>query len=425
MFIFKSSLLVTSSHVPPTRPLAARLETAVFRPRVYAATLEQFRGAPKIQMAAPRSLDMQFPDFGLLHWFEDTAEGYLHISHSEMLGFRFSEFGKPFPDLDLGEATPRGALRLRSLIGAHHRSWPDNVLVCNGASEGNFLVQAALLAPGDDVLAEVPLYPPLADLPTAFGATVTRVPRLPREQWRLDLDALEKAITAKTKLVVLTNLNNPTAAPLADGDLRRLADLAEAHRFHVHVDETFRELGFDAAPPSAAQFGNRFIVTSTVTKVYGLGGLRLGWVVASPDVLERIKGVKDYTTVCPGRVSEELAAWALERKDAFLARAAAILEPNRRVVRAWLDRNPDVECVLPRFGNVCFPKLPVNVDALADRLRDRYKVVIAPGRFFGMEEHFRLGLGGKTAELEKGLASLEAAMRAMARQTAAVAKHAS
>ena len=365
-------------------------------------------------MGVPLPPDVQFPDFGLLHWFEDTAEGYVHLSHSEMLGFRFSEFGKPFPDLDLGEATPRGTLRLRSLIGAHHRAWPDNVLVCNGASEANFLVHAALLGPGDHVLAEVPLYPPLAGAPTGFAASVTRVPRLPGEKWRLDLDALEKAITAKTKLVVLTNLNNPTAAPLTESDLRRLADLAKAHRFHVHVDETFRDLAFDATPPSAAQFGERFVVTSTVTKVYGLGGLRLGWVIASPDVLGRVKGVKDYTSVCPSGVSEELAAWALERREAFLARAAAILEPNRRIVRAWLERNPEVECILPTSGNLCFPRLPVNVDALADRLRQLYKVVIAPGRFFGMAEHFRLGLGGRTADLEKGLASMDMAMRTLA-----------
>ena len=357
---------------------------------------------------------MQFPDFGLLHWFEETADGYVHLSHSEMSGFRFSEFGKPLPDLDLGEATSRGSLRLRSLIGAHHRAWPDNVLVCNGASEANFLVHAALLGAGDHVLVEVPQYPPLAEIPIGLGANVTRVPRLAGENWRLDLDVLEGSITAKTKLVVLTNLNNPTAAALEERDLRRLADLAEAHRFHVHVDETFRELGFDRAPPSAAHFGERFVVTSTVTKVYGLGGLRLGWVVATPDVLARIKAVKDYTSVCPSSVSEELAAWALERREKFLARATSILEPNRRVVKAWLERNPDVECVLPPLGNLCFPKLPVDVDALSTRLRDRYKVVIAPGRFFGMPEHFRLGLGGRTADLEKGLASLDNAMKSLA-----------
>jgi aspartate/methionine/tyrosine aminotransferase len=146
--------------------------------------------------------------------------------------------------------------------------------------------------------------------------------------------------------------------------------------------------------------------------------------VASPDVLARIKGVKDYTSVCPSRVSEELAAWALEGKEAFLARAKAILEPNRRVARAWLGRNPDVECVLPPFGNLCFPKLPVDVDVLADRLRDRYKVVIAPGRFFGMPEHFRLGLGGSTAELEKGLSIVEGAMKALAREGTLLAKRA-
>lgn len=366
-------------------------------------------------MDDPFSHDVQFPDFGLLHWFEETHEGYLHLSHSEMQGFRFSEFGKPFPDLDLGEATPRGSLRLRSLIGAHHRAWPDNVLVCNGASEANFLVHAAMLQAGDHVLAEVPLYPPLSETPVGLGATVSQVPRLPGERWRLDLDALERAITKDTKLVVLTNLNNPTSAPLGDRDLKRLADLAASHELHVHIDETFRELGFPDPPPSAAQFGERFIVTSTVTKVYGLGGLRLGWIVASSDLLERIKGIKDYTSICPSVVSEELARWALERKDGFLKRAATILHENRQIVRAWLERNPGIECVLSPTGNLCFPRIPVDVDVLANRLKEHYKVVIAPGRFFGMPAHFRLGLGGRTADLEEGLSHLDTAMGGLAR----------
>lgn len=368
-----------------------------------------------LQVDSALSLDVKFPDFGLLHWFEDTMEGYIHISHSEMLGFRFSGFGRPLPDLDLGEATPRGSLRLRSLIGAQHRAWPDGVLVCNGASEANFLVHAALLRAGDHVLAEVPLYPPLADTPVGLGAALTRVPRLPEQGWRLDFEALERSITKGTKLLVLTNLNNPTSASLDEHDLDRLGELAEKHGFYVHIDETFRELGFPDTPPSAAQFGDRFVVTSTVTKAFGLGGLRLGWVVAPPDVLERVKSVKDYTSICPSSVSEELAAWALEGKDAFLKRAATILRENRQVVRAWMERNPDVECDLPSSGNLCFPKVPVDVDILASRLKENYKVVIAPGRFFGMPGYFRLGLGGRTAGLEKGLSYLDMAMAALAR----------
>ena len=361
---------------------------------------------------------MEFPPFQLLHWFEDTADGFLHISRSEMLGFRFSEFGREMPDLDLGEAFPRGSARLRSLIGAQHGAWPDAVLVCNGASEANFLVQAALLRPGDEAIAELPLYPPLRDCAIGLGADVKRVPRLPEEAWRLDLDALSKAITEKTRLVILTNLNNPTSGLLTERELRHLADLAEAHDFHVHIDETFRELAFDRAPPSAASFGERFVVTSTVTKAFGLGGLRLGWVVSSPDVIERMKGVKDYTSICPGRISEELAAWALERKDGFLGRAKRILADNRQVVRAWLEGNPSVQCVLPECGNMCFPKMEVSVDALAQRLKEEFKVVIAPGRYFGINDHFRLGFGGRRDELEKGLDRVAMAARSLARREA-------
>ena len=357
---------------------------------------------------------MDFPPFELLHWFEDAAEGYLHISRSEILGFRFHEFGRELPDLNLGEASPRGSPQLRSLIGAQHQAWPEQVLVCNGASEANFLVQAALSGHGDEAIVETPQYPPLRDGLVGLGVTVRRAPRLAAEKWRLDLDALEREVTGKTKLVVLTNLNNPTDGMLTSGDMHRLADLAEAHKFHVHVDETFRELAFDQAPPSATTFGPRFVVTSTLTKAYGLGGLRLGWVVGAPDVIERIKGVKDYTSICPNRISEELAVWALGRKDGFLARAKRICDANRAVVRAWLEANPDVECVLPDYGNTCFPRMPVSVDALADRLKEHYKVVIAPGRFFGVGENFRLGYGERREDLAKGLERVVTAAKALA-----------
>ena len=360
---------------------------------------------------------MEFPPFELLHWFEG-AEGpdYLHISRSEILGFRFHEFGHEFPDLNLGEASPRGTPKLRSLIGAQHQTWPEQVLVCNGASEANFLAQAALVGPGDEAIVESPQYPPLRDGLVGFGATVKRVPRLAAEKWRFDFDALERAITARTKLLVLTNANNPTGAIMSGADLKRLADLAEAHKFHVHIDETFRELAFDQAPPSATTFGPRFVVTSTLTKAFGLGGLRLGWVVAAPDVLERIKAVKDYASICPNRISEELAVWALSRKAGFLARAKRICDANRPVVRAWLDRNPNVECVLPDHGNLCFPRMPVSVDELADRLKEQYRVVIAPGRFFGEGEHFRVGYGERKETLEKGMERVDSAVKALARK---------
>jgi len=362
---------------------------------------------------------MEFPPFELLHWFEGVGEGYLNISHSEILGFRFHEFGRELPDLNLGEAFPRGSPKLRSLIGAQHQVWPEQVLVCNGASEGNFLVQAALLRPGDEAIVEVPLYPPMRDSLVGLGATVKRAPRLPAESWRLDFDALEQAITAKTRLLVLTNANNPTFGLLNGTDLKRLADLAEAHGFYVHVDETFRELAFEKTPPTAAGFGPRFVVTSTLTKAFGLGGLRLGWILGAPDVIERVKAVKDYTSICPNRISEELALWALERKDGFLARAKRICDANRPLVRAWVERNPGVEAFLPEYGNLCFPKIPVSANALADKLKDQYKVVVAPGRFFGMDEHVRIGYGEQGGTLEKGLQRLDMAMHGLQRKETA------
>lgn len=359
--------------------------------------------------------DMEFPPFEHLHYYEEVRDVRLNISYSNIQPFSFGEFRRELPgDLDLNWTDPKGPPELRRLIAGRHRTRADRVLVTSGATEGNFLVNAALLRPGDHVIIDSPTYSPLRDCPVGLGARVVSVTRDCAEGWPLEIDRIRMAMERGTRLVVLANLNNPTSARVSRSEMRELEDLVEEHDGYVLVDETFRELAFEKTPPSVAELGPRMIALSTVTKVCGLGALRVGWIVADPELLARVKNVKDYTTVCGSSVSQRLAQWALERWEFFLRRAKDILKRNRKALREALEDLPQLEGEIPDGGVVVFPHSQVDVAKLADLLLKTYRTVIADGRFFGMRDHFRIGLGGDAEELRQGLDNLRNAARALA-----------
>ena len=355
---------------------------------------------------------MEFPPFEHLRFYEGVHDVRLNISYSNVKGFKLGEFHKALPkDLDLNWTDERGPPELRRLIARRCGVKADRVLVTTGATEANFLANAALIQPGDHVIVDAPTYSPLRDCAMGLGGRVVPVPRECGDGWALDLDRFRKAAASDAKLLVFANLNNPTSAPLSRGDLRALGELAEERESHVLVDETFRELAFAGTPPSAATLGPRMISISTVTKLYGLGALRVGWIVAAPEILRRIRRIKDYTTVGGSSPGQILATWALQRHRRFAQRARAILDRNRTIVRERFDAIPSVEGGVPSAGTVLFPHCSRSVDRLASRLVRKYRTVIAPGRFFGVKDHFRLGLGGDSAELAQGLANLERALK--------------
>src|SRR5881409_3611402 len=328
---------------------------------------------------------MDFPPFEHLLYYERVHGARLNISYSNIREFHLDGFGRSLPkDLDLNWTFRNGTPEIRRLIARRHRASSQEVLVTTGATEGNFLVNASLIHPRDRVLVDVPIYSPLRDVPRGVGANVVEIPRDCQDGWRLNLDRWRKSAGRKARLLVFANLNNPTSTALSRSDIRELADIVEECDGHVLVDETFRELAFDDTPPSVAEFGPRMIALSTVTKVCGLGTLRVGWIVAHPQLIERCKAVKDYTTICGSSVSQELATWALRRWDFFRRRAKRILDGNRKLVEDALNRMPSLHGEIPTSGTVMFPHSDVNVTKLTQRLVRKYKTVIAEGRFFGL-----------------------------------------
>src|SRR3989442_5932579 len=337
---------------------------------------------------------MYFPPFEHLLYYEKVHGARLNISYSNIREFHLHGFGRRLPrDLDLNWTFRNGTPELRRLIARRHRASSQEVLVTTGATEGNFLVNASLVHPRDRVLVDVPIYSPLRDVPRGVGANVIEIPRYCRNGWRLDLDRWRKLAARKARLLVFANLNNPTSTALSRPDIRELADIAEECDGRVLVDETFRDLAFQDKPPSAAEFGPRMIALSTLTKVCGLGTLRVGWIIGAPDLLDRFAGLKDYTTGGGSVLSQTIATWALGRWDFFLRRAKRILDENRRIAAEALREMPDLQGDVLRGGILQILHSNAGVAKVCDRLLKRYGTVIAEGRFFGVPDHFRLGLG--------------------------------
>src|SRR5216110_3060516 len=225
---------------------------------------------------------MEFPPFDHLRFYEGVHDVPLNISYSNVQGFTLGEFHKALPgNLDLNWTDERGPPQLRRLIARRTRVGIERILVTSGATEANFLANAALVRPKDRVVVDSPIYSPLRDCAAGMGGDVIPVGRDCKSGWSFDLDRIRKAAGGKAKLLVFANLNNPTSSAIGRSEMRELADIAEECNGYVLVDETFRELAFRRTPPSVAEFGPRMIALSTVTKLGGLGGLRVGWIVAS------------------------------------------------------------------------------------------------------------------------------------------------
>jgi hypothetical protein len=314
----------------------------------------------------------------------------------------------PLAGVPIHGDNPYGHPGLRALLARIYEVDEERVL-CSapGATGANFLVIAASLAPGETALVEAPGYQPLALTCEAVGA---RVEPLERAGGGLDLDRAGAAFRRGARLLVLTNIANPTGALLRRETILEAAALAERHGARVLVDEVYLEGAVDeAAARSAAAGGGSeaLIVTSSLTKIYGLGALRAGFAIAPAAIVRRAHEILEHTGEPGPFVADELAIRALERRDAFRARALARIRENLPIVTAWAAARGDVTLRPPAGGFVAWVGLPPGVSsaAIEEPLR-RAETAVAPGRFFGADDHIRIGFGVARTVLEEGLSRL-------------------
>ncbi len=345
----------------------------------------------------------------------DIAEsGILPMTTSDLLAF------EPEPvraatlerllSTPLGYSEARGTVALREALAATYaRGDADCILVTTGAIEANFLLFNVLLDPGDHVIAPYPAYQQLYSVPRAIGCDVSLWQVGPASGYRYDVAALERLLTPRTRLIVVNSPHNPTGAMLSPEDARRVYELAASVGATVLSDEAYRWLEVPGGPPLAAPMfdsGPHGISVGTLSKPFGLPGLRIGWIAASPDVVRACWGMRDYVTLSPGKLNDALACLALAHRDRIVERNRRIIAANLQTATQWVaERAEYVSWMPPRGGLLALLRyaLPIPSLELADRLAAEQSVMLAPGSAFGYEHHLRLGIGQRPDIFTEGV----------------------
>ena len=358
---------------------------------------------------------LAWPSAPYLAWARARPAARFDLAASDLLPVTAAEWPPLLePDDRRADGAPSEEGRLAAAIGAHCGVDAEQVVTAVGSSGANFLAMAALLRPRDAVIVEDPGYAPIAASAPLFGADVIVLQRRAECGYRLDPAALRTALTPRTRLAVLTRPHNPTGADIDLATLRAIAAIADEARIHVLVDEVYLDTVTGPAPTSAARLSDRFISTSSLTKAYGLVGLRCGWALASPAVASRMRAAK--AVVARDAVpSRRLALQAFADFATLRSRAGGILGRNQALLTRYLGSRDDIAWTPPAAGTVAFPRLlrVADVDAFVDRLLvERYTAVV-PGRFFGHPQHVRVAFGMGLDELTAGLDALTAALDAV------------
>jgi len=360
---------------------------------------------------------MQLPPFELERWqsiWEHKIE--LNISESGAHPLTTAELvGDPdtlrkIMEMPLGYPETNGSEELRSRITEMYPGAAvENVLVTCGGSEANFLSSCALIEPGDEIVFMLPNYMQVAGIAKAFGATVRPLWLRENLKWGIDLDELPRLVTEKTKMVAICNPNNPTGAVLGKKECEAITAAAAKVGAWILADEVYRGAEFEGGmTPSLWGDYQRVVCTAGLSKAFGLPGLRTGWVLGPPEIIERLWGYHDYTSIAPTMLTDRLASLALapKRRQWILDRTRQWIRQNYRVVRTWLTAHGGFfSHVPPRAGAIAWAGLRDgrNSAQMAEELRTEKGVLLVPGEQLGMNSFLRIGFGGDLDVLEKAL----------------------
>ena len=345
-----------------------------------------------------------------MEWAKLHSTAPYNLATSGLANYTLADMGVSPQDLEVNGPGAYGYAPLQERLARRNRVAAECVVAAAGTSMANHLAMAACFEPGDEVLIEQPTYELLLTTARYLGAKVRRFRRRLQDGFRIDPNDVEERLSARTRLIVITNLHNPSGALADEAALRAVGELAQRCGARVLVDEVYLEMMFEPGR-SAFHLGPQFVCTSSLTKAYGLSGLRCGWILAEAKLAERIWRLNDVyaaTAVHPG---ELLSVIAIERIEQIAGRAASLLVANRRLLHAFLDSRRDLRCFRPGFGTVVAPRLRQgSVDDFCRLLRSKFETSVVPGRFFEMPQHFRIGIGGTTEMTAEGLQRLARAL---------------
>lgn len=317
----------------------------------------------------------------------------------------------------------RGTERLRALVAGSGNLRPEDVLVTAGAAAALFIVNSALLEPGTHALICSPNYATNLETPLAIGAEIERLELRFEDGWQLDLERLAQRLRADTRLVSVTYPHNPTGSTISADQLAALVAIVDNHPVaRLLVDETYRDLAYETPLPMATSLSPRALGVSSMSKTYGLPGLRVGWLTCRDEALmETFLAAKEQIFITGGVIDEELTARVLERRHVILPSIHERVASQLAVVREWIEPNATFEWVEPQAGAVCFLRIrtDVDIDRFYRVLFEEHGTYVGGGHWFDQDRRFfRLGFAWPTTEeLARGLKTLDEAAAAASRPT--------
>ena len=346
-----------------------------------------------------------------MEWAKTHQQARYNLATSGVQNYPLNRLPVSIEDLDTCGKPGYGYDALIEALADKMKVTVDMVVTAAGTSMANHLAMAAIIEPGDEVLIEHPTYELLVSTARYLGAAASSFERRFEDGFRIDPDEVRKKVTARTRLIVITNLHNPTGVLTDSATIKEIGRIASRVGARVLVDEVYLEATFERFPGTAALLGDEFIVTSSLTKAYGLSGLRCGWILASRELAGRIWRLNDLFSATGAYPAEQLSVIALKNLDTIIARSKAILDPNRAALLEFLKSCDFIEAVEPEFGTIAFPRVKEgSIDAFLNLLREIYETSVVPGRFFGADNHFRMGVGGDSEMVKKGLERISTAV---------------
>ena len=350
-----------------------------------------------------------------MNWAKTRSVAKYNLATSGFGNLKLRELRVSLDDLEITDGG-YGYKPLIESIAKRYRVATEEVVTAAGTTFANHLAMAALIKPSDEVLFEHPAYEPMLAAARYLGADVKRFSRKFENGFRIVPEDLESLVSRNTRLIVLTNLHNPSGVLIDNATVKQIGEIARRAGAHVLVDEVYMETLFEEAPRTSFHLGKEFVVTSSLTKAFGLSGLRCGWILAEPELARRMWLLNDLFAATPVHAGERLSVVAMQQLVEIGGRAKELLDRNRRILNEFLDTREDLEVVRPEFGTVMFPRVREGTsERLCQLLREKYETSVVPGSFFEMPAHFRVGIAGDTDVLKAGLERLAQALDEISR----------
>lgn len=346
-----------------------------------------------------------------MHWAKTRSRANFNLATSGLANLQLHELQISLNDLEITGESGYGYQPLIRSLADRYRVDPACVVTTAGTSFANHLAMAALVSPGDEILLESPAYEPLLALAHYLGAGVKRFQRTFENGFRLSPAEIERHLSLRTKLIVMTNFHNPSGVLTDQDALQEIGEMARKRNARVLVDEVYLEMLFEEPPRTAYHLGPEFIATSSLTKAFGLSGLRCGWILAEPELAQYMWRLNDLFAATPVHAGERLSVLSLQQLPRIAQRSRIRLDENRKLLNRFLDVREDLEVIRPPFGSIMFPRVRQGTsERLCTLLREKYETSVVPGSFFEMPAHFRVGMGGDSKTMAEGLGRLGLAL---------------